>query len=81
MSDSDRETGSDTYHIPKLTDNYRSWLTWILYENELLNLVEGRKKALVPLESGGSISVQGKTIPSEEYTTRLAKWNKKAKKV
>ena len=47
MSDEERKTGSDTYHIPKLTEeNYRSWaqqLKRILDEKELLDIVEGRE--------------------------------------
>ena len=64
MSD-DTKTGSETYHIQKLTeDNYRSWaqqLKWILDEKDLLELVEGKETAPVATEE-------------------LAAWNKKVKK-
>src|ERR1700733_4408338 len=72
--DSERKTGSDTYHIPKLTEeNYRSWaqqLRWILDEKELLDIVEGKEER--PKQATDSTS--------EEYEKELALWNKKMKK-
>jgi gag-polypeptide of LTR copia-type len=48
MTDSeDKKTGSDTYHIAKLTEtNYRSWskqLWWIFAEKEMLDVIEGKE--------------------------------------
>jgi hypothetical protein len=72
--DSERKTGSDTYHISKLTeDNYRSWaqqLRWILDEKELLGIVEGTERA--PSQGGG--------MSSEDYEASLASYNKRMKK-
>jgi hypothetical protein len=79
MSEEEKKTGSDTYHIPKLTEeNYRTWaqqLRWILDEKELLEVVEGTEVApTVPADGEASPTLQG------EYETRLATWNKKMKK-
>ena len=54
MSDDiEHKTGSDTYHVPKLTEeNYRSWawqqLRWILDEKELLDIVDGTEPKPIP---------------------------------
>ena len=79
MSEEEKKTGSDTYHIPKLTEeNYCTWaqqLTWILDEKELLEIVEG--KEVKPLAPEGDDVLP--TLQSE-YETSLAIWNKKMKK-
>ena len=82
MSEEEKKTGSDTYHIPKLTEeNYCTWvqqLRWILDEKELLEVVDGKEeKPTRPTASEGEEVPQ--TLQSE-YETKLATWNKKMKK-
>ena len=70
MSEEEKKTGSETYHIPKLTEeNYRSWaqqLKWILDEKDLLDIVEGKETE--------------PSVGDEEYDTQLATWRRKMKK-
>jgi hypothetical protein len=70
MSEEEKKTGSETYHIPKLTEeNYRSWaqqLKWILDEKDLLDIVEGKETE--------------PSVGDEEYDTKLATWKRKMKK-
>ena len=67
MSEEEKKTGSETYHIPKLTEeNYRSWaqqLKWILDEKDLLDIVEGKETE--------------PSVGDEEYDTKLATWKRK----
>jgi len=79
MSEEEKKTGSDTYHIPKLTEeNYRTWaqqLKWILDEKDLLEIVEGKEVKPVAPE-GEEVSAASQI----EYESRLASWSKKMKK-
>ena len=79
MSEEEKKTGSDTYHIPKLTEeNYRTWaqqLRWILDEKELLEVVEGVEVRPVAPEDG-----EASAMVQDEYETKLATWSKKMKK-
>src|SRR5277367_5439799 len=82
MSEEEKKTGSDTYHIPKLTEeNYRTWaqqLRWILDEKELLEVMEGAEaKPIAPVAPEGE---EVSAALQSEYETRLATWNKKMKK-
>ena len=79
MSEEEKKIDSDTYHIPKLTEeNYRTWaqqLRWTLDEKELLEVVEGAEvKPVAPGDGEASSTLHG------EYETRLATFNKKMKK-
>jgi Reverse transcriptase (RNA-dependent DNA polymerase)/gag-polypeptide of LTR copia-type/Integrase core domain len=78
MSEEEKKTGSDTYHIPKLTEeNYRTWaqqLRWILDEKELLEVVEGKETEPAALPAQASDTLKS------EYEMKLATWNKKMKK-
>src|SRR5579862_2096253 len=81
MSEEEKKTGSDTYHIPKLTEeNYRSWaqqLTWILDEKELLDIVEGTEPKPIPSPDSATAS---QPEVKAEYEKSLAAWMKKMKK-
>jgi len=48
MDSDERKSGSDTYHISKLTEtNYRTWaqqMRWILDEKDILGIVDGGTK-------------------------------------
>src|SRR5271154_236933 len=78
MGDSeDKKTGSDMYHIAKLTEsNYRSWskqLWWIFAEKEMLDVVQGIGKPEAPT---GTVT----DAQRAEYQTKLKEYEKKAMK-
>ncbi|TMC14556.1 MAG: DDE-type integrase/transposase/recombinase, partial [Chloroflexi bacterium] len=82
MSDDiEQKTGSDTYHVPKLTEeNYRSWaqqLRWILDEKELLDIVDGTEPKPIPNRDPVEAA---KPAVQAEFEKALSLWNRKMKK-
>src|SRR5947199_5627870 len=82
MSDDiEQKTGSDTYHVPKLTEeNYRSWaqqLRWILDEKELLDIVDGTEPKPIPNRDPVEAA---KPVVQGEFEKALSLWNRKMKK-
>jgi len=74
MSEEEKKTEFDIYHILKLTEeNYRTWtqqLRWILNEKELLKMMKGAE--IKPMASVALEGVEISAASQSEYETRLA---------